>query len=140
VLEQVFALHEVGTVPDTSVEVLQRLRQTHRLGVVSDIWSTSELYWQEFERAGIRELFDIVVFSSDHGRLKPSPYLFQQALGAFSVGWEKIVFVGDSLRRDIAGAKAVGLATMWIDADGNGVEPRGPQPDVVVRDLRDLLV
>jgi HAD superfamily hydrolase (TIGR01509 family) len=138
-LEQVFALHEVGTVPDTSVEVLQRLRETHRLGVVSDIWSASELYWREFARAGIRELFDVIVFSSDHGHLKPSPYLFLQALKAFPVGWEKIVFVGDSLRRDIAGAKAVGLATVWIDADGSGGEPQGPRPDLIVRDLRDLL-
>jgi len=35
-LERVFALHEIGTVPDTHAAALRRLRATHRLGVVSD--------------------------------------------------------------------------------------------------------
>ena len=49
-LEQVFGMHEVGTVPDTHVEALHQLHGTHRLGVVSDIWSRSDLFLREFER------------------------------------------------------------------------------------------
>src|SRR5919109_4488266 len=57
-LERVIAQHEVGVIPPAYAAVLRRLAQTHRLGIVSDIWSTSELYLQELQRAGIRALFD----------------------------------------------------------------------------------
>lgn len=78
-LEQVFAIHELGTIPETHAAVLHQLSATHRLGVVSNIWSRSDLYLQEFERTGIRDLFDVIIFSSDHGQIKPSPYLFNKA-------------------------------------------------------------
>jgi phosphoglycolate phosphatase-like HAD superfamily hydrolase len=138
-LEQVFALHEIGVIPDTHREVLHRLRQTHRLGVVSDIWSKSDRYLQEFERAGVRQLFEVMVFSSDHGCLKPSPYLFSKAIATVAVARAKIVFVGDSLRRDIGGAQAVGLSTVWLSANRASVGEHMPCPDLVIEDLRQLL-
>ncbi len=138
-LEHVFALHEIGVIPDTHTAALRRLCETYRLGIVSDIWSRSDRYLQEFERAGIRELFDVLVFSSDHGRIKPAPYLFTKAIKAFAGDRAKIVFVGDSLKRDIAGAKAVGLSAIWINADRETVEESVPSPDLEIRDLRDLL-
>jgi FMN phosphatase YigB (HAD superfamily) len=138
-LEHVFALHEIGEIPDAHTTALRRLRETHKLGVVSDIWSRSDLYLQEFERAGVRELFDVIVFSSDYGHLKPSRYLFTKAIEAFAVERAKIVFVGDSLRCDIAGAKAVGLSAIWINADRETVEESVPSPDLEIRDLRELL-
>ncbi|MBI3796270.1 MAG: HAD family hydrolase [Deltaproteobacteria bacterium] len=138
-LEQVFALHEIGVIPDTHSEVLRQLHQTHRLGVVSDIWSKSDRYLQEFERAGIRQLFEVMVFSSDHGCLKPSPYLFHKASEIIAGDLTKIVFVGDSLRRDIAGAQAVGLSTVWLNANGDTVAGHRPRPDLVIQDLRELL-
>lgn len=138
-LEHVFALHEIGVIPDTHTAALRRLRETHKLGVVSDIWSRSDLYMQEFERAGVRELFDVIVFSSDHGHLKPSPYLFTKAIEAVAGDRAKIVFVGDSLRRDIAGAKAVGLSTVWLNASNDTVEEDAPIPGLVIQDLRELL-
>jgi HAD superfamily hydrolase (TIGR01509 family) len=138
-LEQVFARHEVGTIPDAHAEALHQLHKTHRLGVVSNIWSKSDLYWQEFVRAGIRDLFDVIIFSSDHGKIKPSPYLFAKALEAFAVDCSQIVFVGDSLRCDIAGAKAAGLSTIWIDTGEGEIDTDFASPDWVVQDLRDLI-
>lgn len=61
-LEQVFATHEVGIISQKHVEVLQKLRETHRLGIISNIWSKKDLFLQEFDRVGIRDLFDIIVF------------------------------------------------------------------------------
>ena len=137
-LEQVYALHEIGTVPDTHAEVLRQLHQTHKLGIVSDIWSKSDLYLKEFERAGIYDLFEVIIFSSDYGSIKPSSYLFLKAIEAFEVDRSKIVFLGDSLRRDIAGAKAVGLSAVWINSGISKVDKSMPGPDLVIQDLRDL--
>ena len=57
----------------------------------------------------------------------------------FDVDRAKIVFVGDSLKRDIAGAKSVGLSVVWIDLGLNHVDDSSFRPDRVIRDLRDLL-
>ena len=138
-LQHVFALHEIGTVPDDYAKALCRLRESHRLAVLSDIWSKSDPYFDEFKRAGIRELFEVIVFSSDYGHIKPSRYLFAKALEALKVDPSRIVFVGDSLRRDIAGAKAVGLSAIWINAAGAEVNDGVAKPDLVIQDLRDLV-
>ena len=138
-LEQVFAIHELSTIPETHAAVLHQLRATHRLGIVSNIWSRSDLYLQEFERTGIRDLFDVIIFSSDHGQIKPSPYLFNKAIEAFGVKQEKIVFVGDSLERDINGALSAGLSTIWINTESSHVNQSFLKPDLVIQDLQDLI-
>jgi len=73
-----------------------------------------------------------------NGSIKPSSYLFLKAIEAFGVDRSKIVFLGDSLRRDIAGTKAVGLSAVWIDSGINKVNKSIPSPDLVIQDLRDL--
>ena len=138
-LGQVFATHEIGTVPDAYVNVLRQLRETHRLGVVSDIWSKSDLYLKEFDRAGIHDLFEVIIFSSDYGILKPSAQLFTKAIEALQVDPSKIVFVGDSLRRDIAGANAAGLSAIWINNGAATPDTPFANPDWVIHDLQDLL-
>jgi HAD superfamily hydrolase (TIGR01509 family) len=137
-LEQVFTLHEIGEIPASYADALHQLHQTHHLGVVSDIWSRKDLFLQEFERAGVFHLFDIIVFSSDHGCVKPSPRLFRKALEVFRVDHSRIVFVGDSLQRDIVGAQSAGLATVWINAADAMPGGDSPQPDYVIKDLQEL--
>src|SRR5438128_12661070 len=70
---------------------------------------------------------------------KPSRKLFDQAVSALPVPRSGIVFVGDSLRCDIAGAAGAGLATVWIDRARSGRRAGDPQPDFVVQDLLDLV-
>jgi HAD superfamily hydrolase (TIGR01509 family) len=132
-------LHEVGEIPASYADALHQLRHTHRLGVVSDIWSRKDLFLQEFERAGVFHLFDVIVFSSEHGCVKPSSRLFRKATQTFTVDHRRIVFVGDSFQRDILGAQSAGLATVWINSAGVAHPTTHPKPDYVIRDLRELL-
>ena len=144
-LEQTFAIHEVGTIPETHAEALRELRQTHRLGVISDIFSPSALFLHEFERAGVQDLFDLVLFSSEHGYVKPASFPFQKAVSVFQEERSKIVFVGDNFKRDIVGAKGVGLAAVWINAqqdqraDEAAEADQNVQPDLIIRNLSELL-
>jgi putative hydrolase of the HAD superfamily len=80
--------------------------------------------------SGLLALFKTVVFSSQGRSIKPSPRLFQQALSAFPEN-SAILFVGDSLERDIIPAKALGLSTAWIAPLGAA----DPAADVVVESL-----
>jgi HAD superfamily hydrolase (TIGR01549 family) len=148
ILEEVFSEHEAGTIPQVYVSVLRQLRKTHRLGIVSDIWSHSERFRQELDRAGIKELFEAIVFSSDIGIVKPSPKIFQKALDTFGVDVARVVYIGDSLRRDVAGAKSLGMAAIWIQRDqiSEGSWRAGSQrdisvkPDLTISDLQDVLL
>ena len=138
-LARVSAMHEVGTIPTTHAKALHRLHETHRLGIVSNIWSSKDLYLREFERVGIRNLFDVIIFSSDHSCIKPSPHIFAKAIEALDVDRSKIVFVGDSLKRDIAGAKAAGLSSVWIHTNVSPIGQSTPVPEFIIKDLQDLI-
>src|SRR5256884_1870884 len=134
-LEGVVAQHERGQVPDAYAVSLRSLARSHPLGLVANILSRKELWLEEFRRAGVLDLFAVTVFSSDGSSVKPSRKLFDQAVSALPVPRSQIVFVGDSLRCDIAGAAGAGLATVWIVWGGSGLQAGDPQPDFVGPDL-----
>jgi putative hydrolase of the HAD superfamily len=128
-LEAVFAAHELGSIPPEYSKLLQRLSSTHQLGLVSNIWARKAPWLHEFARAGLADIFSVLVFSSDSRSIKPSLSPFRQALSAFSSA-SRVLFIGNSLKRDIAPAKSLGLDTAWIHSD----DP-SPLADYVVCDL-----
>jgi HAD superfamily hydrolase (TIGR01549 family) len=138
-LEQVFALHELGRVSERHADALRRLRRSHPLGVVSNVWSRPDVFEAELRRAGIMDLFGIVVWSSAHGCVKPSARLFQRALRHFGAAPHRVVYIGDHPRRDVAGAKALGMAAVWIANRARPLSAEDPQPDLIVGDLVELL-
>lgn len=133
-LELVFSLHECGLVPDACAELLARLARTHRIGLVTNIWAPKYLWEREFERTGLYDLFSAMVFSSSFRSVKPSPKLFREALRGLGVAPEQVLFVGDSLRCDIEGAKQLGMHTAWVTD-----QTRAPATvDYLLHDVRDL--
>jgi putative hydrolase of the HAD superfamily len=138
-LESVIASHEVGHIPPAYAEVLQELAQTHRLGMVSNIWSNKKLFVLELKRAGVLHLFSALIFSSEGPTIKPSRALFDQAVAALGLPSREIVVIGDSLRCDIGGASASGLASVWINSKRQTSPPEGATPDYTIGDLRELV-
>ncbi|MEO0843036.1 MAG: HAD family hydrolase [Cyanobacteria bacterium J06643_5] len=138
-LEQVFASHEVGVISQKHVEVLRKLQQTHKLGIISNIWSKKDIFLKEFDRVGIRDLFEIIIFSSDYGWIKPSTKLFNLAIEQFDVEREKIVYIGDHIMRDVGGAKTAGLSTIWINPRGKRLNKTMTIPDLTIKDLQELI-
>ena len=138
-IERVFATHELGRVPDDHAAALSRLASTHRLGLVSNIWSRKAPWLAELERARVADLFTVLVFSSDSRSMKPSQRLFDTALAAFDAPRDRVVVVGDSLVADIAPASAAQLASVWINPGGAPVPSDAPRPTYVVPDLLTLV-
>jgi 2-haloacid dehalogenase/putative hydrolase of the HAD superfamily len=81
--------------------------------------------------------FSAVVTSEDAGAYKPSPLIFQRALALLGLRADEVVHVGDSLHADVAGARAAGIAAVWINRSGRPV-PDGMDPASVIGDLTDL--
>jgi FMN phosphatase YigB (HAD superfamily) len=133
-LERVFTLHELGAVPAWAAALLCRLARTHRLAVVANICAPKQAWLEEFARAGISEVFQYTVFSADFRSIKPSPVLYREALRGVKARAHEALFVGDSLRYDIEGAKRVGLSTAWITA-----QPRPhPSVDYILSSLQEI--
>lgn len=132
-LERVFAAHEIGVVPPAHAAFLRATAQTHALGVVSNICAHPDLWLRTCESADVFEVFASLVFSSEGRSIKPSAALFKRAMAQFPQAGP-ILFVGDSLERDIIPAKALGLATVWIAPAGSA----HPAADRVVSSLLEL--
>lgn len=133
ILEQVFAMHELGTCPPEHAGFLHRLAATHRLGVVSNICAPPSAVETRLREAGLAGVFTHTVFSSAARSIKPSLAIFRRALAAFPAD-SRILFVGDSLERDIRPARSLGLGTAWIAPPGGAA----PEADLVIASLPDL--
>ena len=133
-LHDVFAHHELGHIPDGHYHALRQLATTHRLGLVSNLWSEKTPFVEAFRESGILHLFDTLVFSSDHSIVKPSPKLFTIALTDLAADPRRTLFVGDSLERDIRGAEALGLDTVLVTGNTESTHA-----GMVIRDLPALL-
>lgn len=84
-----------------------------RLGIVCDVGFTGgELLRDFLGREGLLEHFSGWAFSDEVGHYKPSPQIFQAALGALGAEPAAAVHVGDLRRTDIAGARGVGMRTV----------------------------
>ncbi len=79
----------------------------------------------------------MIVFSSDIGIIKPSGRIFAKAMEGFDVGVSKVVYIGDSFRRDVTGARNIGMSAVWI-RHGQVLEECNICPDLIINDLRDL--
>ncbi len=99
-----------------------------KTGLVSNAFDPGWLLHEDLERMGLAERLDTAVFSSEVGKRKPHPLPFEVALSRLGAAPERSMFVGDSLRADVAGAKELGMTTvqaLWfrVDEDDAGVEP-----------------
>ncbi|HEY3382715.1 MAG TPA: HAD family hydrolase [Vicinamibacterales bacterium] len=96
-------------------DVLPALRALHvrgiRLGLISNTHRSLESFSSHFE---LDALIACTVSSCEHGYNKPHPSIFRAALGLLSVRPEEAVMVGDSVRHDIEGARAVGMRAVLL--------------------------
>lgn len=136
-IANVIASHEMGDVSPSYAQVLRKLSSTHKLGVVSNIFSDKCLWLDLFEKRGLLDLFDVLVFSSDGAHVKPSPALFEQAITALRVSPSRTLFVGDDPQCDIVGASAVGMRTALVGrAQADGIVADWYMPNLIHLDQK----
>lgn len=136
VLTEVFAIHELGKIPEQYAEYLTILSEKFSLGLVANIWAPKNRWIEEFKRFGIEDLFQVLVFSSDFSFIKPSPKIYQEALSDLKVkDLNKIAFIGDSLTYDMQGASNLGLNTIWINEEAFNQNHQHEFVDIIIPDL-----
>lgn len=88
-------------------------------------------------RLGLLDHLEVQIFSDEQGVPKPDARVFRAALEPLGVSPDRAVHVGDLRRTDVAGARAVGMATARIRASHDDLTPL-PEADLVVDDHGDL--
>jgi putative hydrolase of the HAD superfamily len=124
----------------TTQALLESLRRRDlKVGLVSNAFDPPRLLQRDLEDAGVAQLLDAIVFSSEVGKRKPHAAIFERALEELDVDAEDAVFVGDRLYEDVRGAGELGMVTvqaLWFRADEN---PEGREPDFMAFTQMDVL-
>jgi FMN phosphatase YigB (HAD superfamily) len=95
----------------TSRAILENLADSYQLGIVSNFYGNLDLILDE---CGLSPLFRFVADSSRLGIFKPDRRIFITALDAIGADPASTLMVGDSLSKDCAPARALGMRTAWL--------------------------
>lgn len=99
-------------VPQENVDALTRLRAAgFRLGLISNADAMEVAAWDDCPLAG---LFDAAVFSCVVGCAKPERAIYEKCLQALELAAADCLFVGDGGSNELAGAREVGMPTVFI--------------------------
>lgn len=126
-----------------TVEALRRLKTRYRLCVVSNV--DDDLFAGTQRTLGVE--FEGVVTAQQASSYKPSPNNFNLALERMGVARDKTLHIAESVKLDIAPAKALGIDAVWVNrnrgsgkqgsASGNPTDGASGA-DLEVPDLRTL--
>jgi putative hydrolase of the HAD superfamily len=97
--------------PHVKSTLVELVRRGYRLAVLSD--APAKQAWLRLCALDLHHFFETVVTFEDTGERKPHPRPFQKALAALGVTAAESLMIGDWPDRDMAGAKAVGIRTIF---------------------------
>ena len=121
---------------ESRVAWLSRLAGHYRLAIVSNFYGNLAAVCAE---SGIAPHFSAAIDSTAVGCTKPGEAIFRAALDALQTAPGDAVFIGDSVPRDMSGARALGMRHVLLRPAGSGDAPPCCCPDdPVIRRLEDL--
>ena len=96
-----------------------------------------DLQREKIAATGLDQFFKAIAVSGEHGIGKPKPEIFHRLLGELGVTPDEASMVGNSLERDIAGARNAGIRSVWIRVPGSE-EHADVVPDHTISSLDEI--
>jgi HAD superfamily hydrolase (TIGR01549 family) len=103
-------------IPGAAELVRTLKRRGYTLALVADGYPGT--YRNVLAQHGLYECFDVYAISEEIGVSKPDARMFTHALdrlGVPSDAYARTIMVGNHLERDIKGANALGMISVWLD-------------------------
>jgi putative hydrolase of the HAD superfamily len=97
--------------PGVFPTLIELIKMGIKLAVVSD--APSREAWLRLSYLNFHHLFDVIVTFDDSLNRKPSPIPFNLALKRLDLKASECLMIGDWAERDVVGAKAVGMKTVF---------------------------
>ena len=124
-------------VKDNVLPVLSEIdRRGYLLGTISH---STPVYLDE---PGVADLLKVRIHTPEYGKRKPHPSLFVDAARQCDLDPADCAYVGDNPWRDVVGPREAGYGRVILVKNGGSATPckdRVMQPDLVIKDLEDLL-
>ncbi len=130
--------HDLEALYPDSKEVLQRLSQKYKIGILANQDFGTEQRLTDFN---VHQYINLVIASAEEGVAKPDLRIFQIALDRANCKPEEAVMIGDRIDNDIIPANKIGMTTVWIKQGfGSYAEPKTAeeQPDYIVNSLAEI--
>ncbi|MGH8046459.1 MAG: HAD family hydrolase [Chthoniobacterales bacterium] len=116
-------------------EVLTRLSKKYRTGLLTN--GAPDLQREKLLNSGLEPLLHAVAVSGEHDIGKPAPEIFHRLLAELGAAPSEAVMIGNSLERDIAGARNAGITSVWLKVAGSE-EHADVEPDHTITALAQL--
>lgn len=98
------------------VECLARMKRAgYILGIGTDM--TADFQLKKLDKLGLIDFFDFMVSSEEINIEKPAPKMFLTCAEKAGVAVDECLFIGDSIKKDVLGPKAVGMNGLWYAPD-----------------------
>lgn len=97
--------------PHVKPTLVAMLRRGLRLAVISDAPSLQA--WQRLHHLSLQHMFEHVITFDDTGERKPAAAPFRRAMELLDLPAESLLMVGDWPERDMRGAQALGIRTVY---------------------------
>jgi len=125
--------------PDT-VAALQQLKRRFKLAIISN--TDDDLFAGTARHLSVP--FDFVITAQQVKSYKPSTRNFEEALRRLGIAKDRWLHVAQSLFHDIAPARSLGIATVWVKrrqgvAGFGATRSATATPEVAVTDLKELV-
>jgi len=121
--------------PHVIPTIIELIRRGYKLGIVSDAPRIQA--WTRLAGMKMQHFFDVVVAFEDTNKKKPEKLPFENIIKQLQLKAEEILMVGDSIERDIVGAKALGMKTALASYGTSKKEKN--EADYVINDIFELL-
>lgn len=119
------------------IELLASLRAHGRkLGIVTN--GLAETHHEKIALLRIGEYFDAVFIADEVGLIKPDPLLFAHACTTLGSAPARSAMVGDRYDRDIRGAAAAGLFTIYLRVRDDPLPDGCPPPDATCASIPEV--
>ena len=119
-----------------AVPLVKELSKRFEVGVVSN--GLPDVQYQKLETMGLRDLLSCIVLSEEIGIRKPDPRIFYRAANLLRRQPPDCLYIGDSYKNDIVGAKAAGMLACWLNNDPSQDTDNNLKVDFVVSNLEEL--
>ena len=98
-----------------SHEALSYLQSKYSLHIITN--GFEELQQQKLDNCGLRKYFKTITTSEEAGVKKPETRIFKLALQKAAAKIEESLMIGDDLEVDVAGAKGIGMDTLYFNPE-----------------------
>ena len=136
---ELFTCGRTATMPHAQTTLAELRGQGYKLGLISNTMFSGRAHISDLEKFGMRDYFDVMLFSGDVNLWKPRAETFHHVLDQLGVTPEQAVFVGDDPASDVVGGRNAGMWTVHYHANDRFPTPKGVEPHAQIQALSELL-